>query len=98
MDELAGSANVQQDPAFRELWDDVCKDLTFQTMKARATLQVHANVASAAVRLGRGQGLECPDAFLPTAADEVEFPHVVDKHVPRLWAKYGRRYVEAVYT
>ena len=96
-DALASRANMERCPAFQAVWDDVRRDFAYQGLTARATLQVHATVASQAVRLGKGQGLASPDSSQPTEEEAVQFPEAPDKHVPKLWAKYDRPYVEALY-
>ena len=98
VDQLAGDANLCRHPDFRNVWEEVRRDFAYQGMVAKATVQIHAAVALAVVRLGRVPGLECHDPFLPTAADEVVFPPAPDTHVPRLWARYGRPHVEALYS
>ena len=98
VDQVARAANRQRAPAFVELWEDVRKDYSLQEMIGRATLRVHAMVASSAVRLSKGQELASPESYLAKAEEEVRFPARPDRHQPKLWSRYGRPYIEALYS
>ena len=67
-------------------------------MVGRATVRVHAAVASSAVRLSKVQELASPEAYLPTAEEAIQFPICPDRHQPRFWTRSGGPYVEAVYS
>ena len=67
-------------------------------MVGQATVRVHAAVASSAVRLSKVQELASLEAYLATVEEAVQFPLCPDRNQPRLWTRYGRPYIDAVYS
>ena len=98
VDKFARASNLQRPQDFCELSEDVRKDYSLQEMVGRATVRVHAAVASSAVGLSKVQELASSEVYLPTVEEAVQFPQCPDRNQPRLWTRYGRPYIEAVYS